>query len=138
LRISLLFILLSFLFVLNTHALLRPESNYKWWKDPKIASELDLSKDQVGRIERIFSSYKKIIVKYKKQLSKGEVMLKKELQNPNAKKEDVLNLIDAIEHTKAKYTRSKVEMFLRVREVLTPEQVKTLHTIKLRFKPYHR
>ncbi len=137
-RISLLLVLFSFLFVVNTHAMLGAESSYKWWKDPKIASELDLSRGQVSRIEKIFSSYKKIILRYRKQLSKGEVELKKQLQNPNAKKEDVLNLIDAIELTKAKYTRSKVEMYLKVKDVLTPEQVEKLHTIKLRFKPYHR
>ena len=135
-RISLLFILLSFLFVLNTHALLKGGSNYKWWKDPKIASELDLSKDQVKRIEQIFASYKKRIARYRKQLNKSEVELKKELQNPNAKKEDVLKLIDGIENTKAAYTRSKVEMFLRVKDVLTPEQVGKLHKIKRGFRPY--
>jgi len=138
LRISLLLILLSFLFTLNTHAFLNAKSNYKWWKDPRIAGELDLSKDQVRSIERIFSSYKKRIVKYQKQLRKSEVELKQELRNPNAKKEDVLKLIDGIEDTKASYTRTKVEMFLKVKDVLTPEQVASLHKIKLRFKPYHR
>lgn len=135
-RISLLFVLLSLLFVLNAHALLKGGSNYKWWKDPKVASELDLSKDQVKRIEQIFSSYKKRIARYRKQLNKSEVELKKELQNPNAKKEDVLKLIDGIENTKAAYTRSKVEMFLRVKDVLTPEQVGKLHKIKRGFRPY--
>ena len=137
-RISLLFFLLSFLFVLNTHALLGAGSNYKWWKDPKIASELDLSKDQVRSIDRIFSSYKKRIFKYQKELRKSEVELKKELQNPNAKKEDVLKLIDGIENTKAAYTRAKVEMYLKVKDVLTPGQVTKLHKIKVRFRPYNR
>ncbi len=135
-RISLLFILFSLLFVLNAHALLKGGANYKWWKDPKVASELDLSKDQVKKIELIFSSYKKRIARYRKQLNKSEVELKKELQNPNAKKEDVLKLIDGIENTKAAYTRSKVEMFLRVKDVLTPEQVGKLHKIKRGFRPY--
>lgn len=118
--------------------MLNAESNYKWWKDPKIAGELDLSKGQVKRIERIFSSYRKRIIRYQKQLRKSEIGLKKELRNPNAKKEEVLKLIDAIENTKAAYTRTKVEMYLKVKDVLKPEQVKILHEIKLKFKPYHR
>ncbi|MCH7517715.1 MAG: hypothetical protein IH964_01640 [Candidatus Dadabacteria bacterium] len=137
-RISLLLVLFLFIFTLNTHALLNAESNYKWWKDPKIAGELDLSKGQVKRIERIFSSYRKRIIRYQKQLRKSEIGLKKELRNPNAKKEEVLKLIDAIENTKAAYTRTKVEMYLKVKDVLKPEQVKILHEIKLKFKPYHR
>jgi Spy/CpxP family protein refolding chaperone len=138
LRISLLLILFSFLFALNTHALLGTQSHYKWWKDPKIASELDLSKDQVRGIEQIFASYKKRIVQYQKQLRTSEVKLKKELQNPNAKKEDVLKLIEGIEDTKSAYTRTKVEMYLKVKDVLTPEQVTKLHKIKVRFRPYNK
>jgi len=118
--------------------MLGPQSNYKWWKDPQIAGELNLTKDQAKSIERIFSSYKKRISKYRKQLKKSEVELRKELRNPEAKKEDVLQLIDRIEDIKAGYTRTKVEMFLKVKDVLTPDQVATLHKIKLRFKPYHK
>ena len=137
-RISLLLVLFLFIFTLNTQALLNAKSNYKWWKDPKIAAELDLSKGQVKRIEQIFSSYRKRIIRYQKQLRKSEIGLKKELRNPNAKKEEVLKLIDTIEDTKAAYTRTKVEMYLQVKDVLKPEQVTTLPEIKIRFRPYHR
>ncbi|MEE8136320.1 MAG: periplasmic heavy metal sensor [Thermodesulfobacteriota bacterium] len=137
-RISLLLVLFLFIFTLNTQALLNAKSNYKWWKDPKIAGDLDLSKGQVKSIERIFSSYRKRIIQYRKQLRKSEIELRKELRNHNAKKEEVLKLIDEIEDTKAAYTRTKIEMYLKVKDVLKPEQIKTLHEIKLRFKPYHR
>ena len=66
--------------------MLGSKSNYKWWKDPQIAGELNLTKDQANSIERIFSSYKKRISKYRKQLRESELELKKELQNPEAKK----------------------------------------------------
>lgn len=118
--------------------MLGAQHNYKWWKDPQIAQELNLSPTQIRRIDKIFSSYKKPIHQYRKQLNKSEIKLKKELRNPEAKREDVLQLIDRIENTKAAYTRTKVEMFLKVRDVLTSEQEKKLHSIKLRFKPYNR
>lgn len=137
-RISLFMVVFAIIFTLNANAMLGSKSNYKWWKDPQIAEELNLTKDQSNSIERIFSSYKKRISKYRKQLRESEVELKKELQNPEAKKEDVLQLIDRIEDIKAGYTRTKVEMFLKVKDVLTPEQVSTLHKIKLKFKPYHQ
>lgn len=137
-RISLLIFVLATVFTLNANAMLGSKSNYKWWKDSQIASELDLSKAQVQSIDKIFSSYKKSIVEYRKKLREKERELKKELRNPDATKEDVLELIDGIEDTKAAYTRTKVEMYLKVKDVLTPEQEATLHKIKLRFKPYDR
>jgi len=118
--------------------LLNSKSSYKWWKDSNIVSELDLSKGQVRSIDQIFKSYKKRIIEYRKQLRDREVKLKRELRNPDAKKEDVLKLIDGIGNTKAAYTRTKVEMFLKVKDVLTSEQEAKLHQIKLRFKPYNR
>ena len=50
----------------------------------------------------------------------------------------MLKLIDEIEDTKAAYTRTKVEMYLKVKDVLKPEQVITLHDIIIRFKAFHR
>lgn len=126
------------LFTLNANAMLGSKSNYKWWKDQQIAEQLNLSKDQANNIEKIFKTYKKRFSTYRKQLRQSEIELRKELRNPEAKKEDVLQLIDNIEDTKAAYTRTKVEMYLRVKDVLTPQQAATLHKIKLRFKPYHK
>jgi len=128
----------AIVFSLNANAMLGARSNYKWWKDPQIAGELNLTRDQANKIDNIFSSYKKKIVQYRRQLNVNEVKLKKELRNREAKREDVLQLIDRIEAAKAAYTRTKVEMFLKIKDVLTPEQEATLHKIRLKFRPYHR
>ena len=64
--------------------------------------------------------------------------VEKELQDPNVTKEEVLKTIDSIENIKAAYIRTKVEMYLKVKDVLTTQQETTLHKIKLRFKPYHK
>lgn len=118
--------------------MLASEANYKWWKNPRIVTQLQMSPNQVREVDAIFTSYKKSFVNYRKSLRNQEKILKKELRNPNANKEEVLQLIDGIEDTKADYTRTKVEMYLRIKDVLTPQQQSTLHQIKLRFKPYHR
>ncbi len=118
--------------------MLASEANYKWWKNPKIVMKLDMSPQQVREVDAIFKSYKKSFINYRKSLRNQEVQLKKELQNPKAKREKVLHLIDGIEDTKASYTRTKVEMYLKIKDILTPQQQSTLHQIKLRFRPYHR
>ncbi|MEM7007607.1 MAG: hypothetical protein AAF462_00560 [Thermodesulfobacteriota bacterium] len=137
-RISLLFFVLTIVFTMSASAMLGSGASYKWWKNPQIVERLNMSPGQVNQIDSIFKSYKKQFINYQKELRSNEVQLKKELQNPNAKKEDVLNLIDGIENTKAAYTRTKVEMFLKIKDVLTPQQQNQLHQIKLRFRPYHR
>lgn len=118
--------------------MLGSKANYKWWKDPQVVTALDLKTQQVKSIDSIFRSYKKRFHNYQKQLRRQEAVLKKELQNPKAKREEVLQIIDGIEDTKAAYTRTKVKMYLNIKDVLTPQQQSTLHQIKLRFRPYHR
>lgn len=137
-RISLLMLVLALVFAVNANAMFGSRSNYKWWKDPQIVSELNLSEEQVKSIDEIFSKYKKKFVGYQRQLRESEDELKKELQDPDVTKEQVLKTIDGIENTKAAYIRTKVEMYLKVKDILTPEQETTLHKIKLRFKPYHK
>ncbi len=137
-RISLLFFVITIILTINANAFLDSGQNFKWWKNSRVASQLDLSDEQVRTIDAIFASYKDSFVKYRKALRSQEVQLKKELQNPEAKREDVLTLIDSIENTKAAYTRTKVEMYLKVKDVLTPQQQATLHQIKIRYRRYHK
>ena len=80
--------------------MLASEANYKWWKNPRIVTQLEMSPQQVREVDAIFKSYKKSFVNYRKSLRNQEVRLKNQLQNPEAKKEDVLHLIDGIENTK--------------------------------------
>ena len=137
-RISLLFLVITVLFTMSANAMLRYEASYKWWKNSRIVSELQMTPQQVRQVDSIFTSYKKNFINYRKSLRNQEKILKKELQNPNATKEDVLLIIDGIEATKANYTRTKVEMYLKIKEVLTPQQQSTLQQIKHRLKPYHK
>lgn len=133
-----LFFTIAIIFAINANELQGSERTFKWWKNQRVVSKLDLSTEQVRTIDAIFASYKTSFVTYRKALRDQEIQLKRELQNPDAKKDDVLTLIDEIENTKAAYTRTKVEMYLRVKDVLTPEQQAALHKIKMRFNPYPR
>ena len=76
-RISLLMIVLALVFALNANAMFGSRSNYKWWKDPQIVSELNLSEEQVKSIDEIFSKYKRRFVGYQKKRRKRIPMSEK-------------------------------------------------------------
>ena len=112
----------------------KKEGHIKWWKNPKIVKELDLSSAQVERIEDIFSSYKGRIVTLNSELDKKEKELRKVVKNPNSTKEEVLELSDEVGRTKGELRRLEVNMFLEIRDVLTPAQREKLQTIKARYR----
>ncbi len=95
---------------------------------------MSLSYQQVRKIDKIFNSYKKNIIVNQKNLKKKESELSKKLRNPQCSREEVLEITDDIQDIKASLTRIKVEMYLKVKNVLTPEQETILHNIRARYR----
>ena len=133
-RASLVFFVLIFFVSFTAQAYYGSKGNYKWWKNPNIASEMGLTSQQSSNIEKIFRSHKNKILRLQKELRKKDIELGKKLNQADAKNEEVLQLIDEIEAIKAELTRIKVKMFLEVKSILTPEQIQILHNIKSRYQ----
>ncbi len=110
---------------------------FKWWKDPKIVKELELTAGQINRIERIFRSEKQRIRKLNYTLNAKETELSKALRNPEVSRDTIMRLTDEVEMIRSQLTRSKVEMFLNIKEVLDPEQRQKLHSIKAGYMRGH-
>ena len=136
-RVSLVLLVFICFISFSAHAYYGSKANYKWWKNPNIASEMGLTKQQADLIERIFHSNKNKIIRYQKELRQKEIQLRRKLNNSDPNNEEVLKLIDDIEHIKANLTKIKVRMFLKVKGVLTPEQIQILHSIRSRYQGTH-
>ncbi len=105
----------------------------KWWKHPKIARELGLSNDQVNQIEGIFSSYKARMMELNSNLKQKEAQLRNAITNPNSSREEILRMTAEVEGIKGNMRNTKIDMFLQVRDVLTPEQRSRLEDIRTRY-----
>lgn len=137
-RVSLALIIFTYLFTLTAFGFFGGEIHYKWWKNPRIINEMELSEQQVHDIEKIFNSYKKKIIINQKNLKYKESELSTKLRKPECTREEVLEITDDIQDIKASLTRIKVEMYLNVKNVLTPEQEVILHNIKARYRGKNR
>ena len=133
-KASLGLIVFAFLLTINTFGFLSGEIHYKWWKNPRIAHELDLTSVQSDSIEKIFDSYKEQIVENQKQLNSKENQLLQELRKPECSSDEVMKITDDIENTKATLTRIRIEMYLKIKNVLSRDQIKKLHKIKARYR----
>lgn len=133
-RASILFLTLPLLVTASAYGYFGGEVYYKWWKNPKIAEEMQLTQDQADEIESIFTSYKEEIIVHQKELRQRESELLSKLREPKCSREEVMLMTDDIENVKAALTRIKVDMFLKIKNVLTPEQEEALHNIRARYK----
>lgn len=131
-------VIFTCLFSLSAYGFFAGDGHYKWWKNPRIVDEMELSDQQVDRIERIFDSYKERIVVNQNKLREKESELSSKLRNPECSREEVLKITDDIQSIRASLTRIKIEMFLQVKNVLTPKQEEILHNINSRYRKRSR
>ncbi|HVY54687.1 MAG TPA: hypothetical protein VHC46_02930 [Thermodesulfobacteriota bacterium] len=129
-RASLAFTAVLCLISASAFGLMSGEIHYKWWKNPKIVQQLDLTDKQIDEIEGIFNSYKDQIIDSQRALKKEETRLLDILRQPECSSDQVMEITDHIEDMRANLTRIKVEMLLKIKNVLTSEQEETLHNIR--------
>ncbi len=111
----------------------------KWWKDAGVVKELNLTEDQVNLIEQIFNSNKGQIADLNSQLKQKQSEFRSKIEDPNSSRDEVLELNDEVVHLKTKLKRLRLDMLLKIREVLTPEQRQNLHKIRFtEFKKKHK
>lgn len=108
----------------------------KWWKDPDVVKQLNLTKDQVNVIEQIFDSNKDQIADLNSRLKQKQSEFRSKIEDPDSSRDEVLELNDQVVQLKTKLKRLRLDMLLKIREVLTPEQRQGLH--KIRFTEHRK
>jgi len=134
LRVSFALVAAACLFSVNAFGFMSAEIHYKWWKNPRIKEEMELTDKQVETIDEVFSSYKERIILFQRELKSEEAELLNVLRKPECSRDEVMEITDHIEDMKATLTRIKVEMYLKIKNVLTAEQQMTLHNIKEQYR----
>jgi Spy/CpxP family protein refolding chaperone len=94
----------------------------KWWKRPRIAAEINLTPDQEGRIESIFSRARPTLIDLKANLEKKQGELQDALDDANADRRAVAGRVEAVENARAELQKARVMMVLDMKQVLKPEQ----------------
>ena len=129
-RFLIIYFLLITSFVANTALAGDYKHKRLWWRNKQVVEELQLSPDQVNKIDQIFRSHKGEIKSFHKELKYKENELKKLIQNPDSTRDEVLELTDEINIIKSEGQKLKIQMLWEIREVLNPEQRIKLKELK--------
>jgi len=109
------------------HPLLPPG---RWWKNAEIAKTIGLNDGQVQKIEQIFQDSRMKLVDIHANLQKEEIKLEPLLEADSPDESAVLSAIDRITAARASLEKANAQMAFAIRRVLTPEQWKTLRSIR--------
>jgi len=101
---------------------------FKWWQSEKFQHELQLTPDQIARIEETFQSSLPDFREQKQVLDRLEGELSK-LIDASADESAVMEQADRVEEVRSALAKARTRMLVRIRRVLTPDQRVKLATL---------
>ena len=94
----------------------------KWWKNPSVAGELQLTPDQAAEIEKIFVRSRTKLIDLKADLEKKQLDLQVAMDDRTAERASVEKKIEAVETARASLQKTRALMLLDMKQVLKPAQ----------------
>ena len=107
----------------------------KWWKNAEIVQQLQLSDDQLQRLEKIFQDNRLRLIDLHASLEKEEAVLEPLTEADNPDESQVDSQIDKVAMARAELEKANTRMLLDLRKALTADQWKKLQSIPPHFGP---
>lgn len=98
----------------------------RWWKNSRFVKELNLTDEQIGKIDKIFTDTQKKLIDLRAACRKAEL----ELKGLEGKEAESLKKIDEIYRLRAEIHKNIFLMTNQIKKELNPEQLKKLEEIK--------
>jgi len=94
----------------------------RWWDNPKVAADLNLSADQKQKMDDIFQQNRLKLIDLHASLQKEEAILEPLISADSPDETKILAQIDKVAQARAELEKSNARMLLAVRQVLTADQ----------------
>jgi protein CpxP len=98
----------------------------RWWTDPEIVKDLQLTADQQKRMDDLFQQSRLKLIDLNAALQKQEVILQPLLGADQPNESQILSQIDKVAQARAELEKANARMLLGLRSVLTVDQWKKL------------
>ncbi len=106
---------------------------FRWWKSDAFKKELGLSADQSGRIDKIYQDTLPELQQEWDELDRLETKLSR-LFEGNADEAVLARQIDRVETARANLNKSRSLMLMRMRRVLTSDQLVRFRALSQRYE----
>ena len=94
----------------------------KWWKNPTVTAELNLTPEQTAEIEKIFVRSRTKLIDLKADLEKKQLDLQVAMDDRSVDRATVEKKIEAVETSRSALQKTRALMLLDMKQVLKPAQ----------------
>jgi len=98
----------------------------RWWSNPELAQRLNLTADQLKKMDDIFQQNRLQLIDLNAYLQKAEAILEPLVAADQPDDNMVIAQIDRVAQARADLEKANARMLWAIRRVLTPDQWKNL------------
>jgi len=102
----------------------------RWWNDPHIAQQLNLTDDQKHKMDDIFQQHRLNLIDLNANLEKQQVLMQPMISADQPNEAQVLAQIDKIAQARADLEKANARMLFDIRQTLTPDQWQKLKAMR--------
>jgi Spy/CpxP family protein refolding chaperone len=102
----------------------------RWWDDTAVARTVGLTTQQKKQMDSIFDADKPAILNAYREFLKQQAALKTISKDPNASQTQTFAAIDAVNQARAALEKSVAQMYLQLRQQMTPDQVEKVEKLQ--------
>ena len=95
---------------------------FKWWQNERFKEELELTAEQITRLEGLYQSTETTLRAQKQALDRREEKLSKVIADPASDEPAVMQASDRVDAARNELSRTRTLMLFRMRRILTDEQ----------------
>ena len=100
-----------------------------WWRDYDVAQKLQLGDDQLQKIEKTALDHRLREIDLRAAVEKQDVLMHEQMEADTTDEAQLLAQVDKLSQARAELEKSRLDMFLAIRKVLTAEQAKNLREL---------
>jgi Spy/CpxP family protein refolding chaperone len=98
----------------------------KWWYNPKIQKNLDLSKKEVGKLDKLFANSRRKLIKLKAEVENEQFELDQLLGQKTVNDAKVKKQFQKLEKARNKLANERLQFVIGVRNLLGPDRFQQL------------
>ena len=106
---------------------------HQWWQNEKIVNELDLSEDQISKINKISQANRRQLIKLRSEIQLVTLDLEAVMDAKDFDLKKAKAIVDKIDKIRSQMGQQKMNGLLEIRNVLTQDQY-----LKLKLKGKQR
>ena len=126
LRSAFSFILLAIFVMSPVMAIGQDVPAGKWWYNPKIQKNLNLSKNEVKSLDKLFASSKRKLIKHKSAVEREQFELDQLLSGKDVDDAAVKKQFKNLEKARQNLANERLQFVIGVRNILGPDRFQQL------------